>query len=301
MNGTRRPLRRSKRRAVKTGTVRRPDGVGTARPPPLPTGRAPSSPLPSGSPATRRPCAETWRSTDGHPLSRTVALGRAPPSEVPGARINRRSSSVSWSSITRVVAASRRGRSTTGGTCPPVEVRNTPPAASLNRSAPSRVSSSTSVRNVDRLQRSRLPTLRLSPPPFVAPQERLPPAVGRGVGEGVEQGPVGMERPACRREDRIDSEGVPARQPRPIVLEGGRLPGPARPRPERSDGNGLTVQLDEDQDLTFHVRHPRIVGRTARIRRGSRSSSRLSPTGSRAASITSPSRSAIPSTKSTEA
>ena len=172
-----------------------PDGVGTARPPPLPTGRAPSSPLPSGSPATRRPCAETWRSTDGHPLSRTVALGRAPPSEVPGARISRRSSSVSWSSITRVVAASRRGRSTTGGTCRPVEVRNVPPAGVLEpeRAEPSFVVDQS--QNVDRLQRSRLAPLGLSPPPFVAPQEHLSPAVGRGVGEGVEQGPVGMERP----------------------------------------------------------------------------------------------------------
>ena len=70
--------------------------------------------------------------------------------------------------------------------------------------------------------------------------------------------PIDVKRTGCRREHRIDAEPIPARQPRPVVLEGGRLSGPTRPRPERTYGNGFAVHLHEDQDLTFHVQAPRI-------------------------------------------
>ena len=76
---------------------------------------------------------------------RTDAVGRAPPSEVPDARSNCRSSSVSSSSMNRLAAPNGRGRSTSAGTDLTVEVRKRPVRGFLKRSAPSRASSSTSI------------------------------------------------------------------------------------------------------------------------------------------------------------
>ena len=80
-------------------------------------------------------------------FSMTEAFGRAPPSDEPGANSNRKSSSVSLSSMTCSAAERSFGSSTIGGMrLAPSSRRNGPPARSAKRRAPRRASSSTSNR-----------------------------------------------------------------------------------------------------------------------------------------------------------
>ena len=109
---------------------------------------------------------------------------------------------------------------------------------------------------VDGQQRSRLTAFRAGASALVAAHEGLSPSVRRRIREGVEQRAIAVELPSCEREYGIEAEGIAARQPGWIILEGRRFPGPTRARPEPPHGKALSGEIHEDEDLTFHDRYP---------------------------------------------
>ena len=242
--------------------------------------------------------------------SRTEALGRAPPSDEPGASSRRRSSSLSVSLATCSAAESSRGSSISGGiVVAPSSARNGPPfpLGEAQRALARFVVHHEQV--VDFPQRARRLALALRAPALGAAHQDASPAIGRGVADGAEQRFVGwrVKRAGAELQGRFERETVGMREPALVVLEGGALPvlAHARPQPPHQMGRafaGPRIRRRSSPSLLLDL-----SARTAsscrgrRMRCGRCSSSSARPTASCLGSARSASRSAIPRTKSTVA
>ena len=151
---------------------------------------------------------------------------------------------------------------------------------------------------------SRRPALLPRAPAFRPPHQETAPAVGHRIADGAEQRPSGrgVKRTGREHEGGLEGEALGMSEPRRVVLEPRAVPAPASPAPQTSDEGGRPVEVEGNEDLPVH--QPCAAGfrgRLARIRFGSASASRSSPTASRLASTRSPTPASRPSTNSTVA
>jgi len=190
----------------------------------------------------------TWRSRDDHRGRGSTPWAARPPGkcrEQAGARDPRRSlhrrvpgSSPSASGRARRGAEFARG--------PPLHTRF-PPALGIeaHRAASRRPPASGS--------RSRAGSSVRDPRSLGTTHQGLSPAVGRRIGERVEQRPLGVSGTAIERKLWVERETIRSLEPAPAVLEGGGLLAAARAHPEPADGNRSPGTIDVDDQLALHA------------------------------------------------
>ena len=139
---------------------------------------------------------------------------------------------------------------------------------------------------------------------FRPPHQETAPVVGHRIADGAEQRPArrGVKGTGREHEGGLEGEALGMSEPPRVVLERRAVPAPASPAPQTSDEDGRPVQVEGNEDLPVHQTCAAgFLGRLARMRFGSASAARSSPTASRLASARSPTPASRPSTNSTVA
>ena len=233
-------------------------------------------------------------------FSMTDAFGRAPPSDDPGANSRRRSSSVSFSSMTCSAAESSFGSSTSGGMrLTPSSRRNGPPSlfGKAQRALARLVVHQ--QQEVDFLKCARRGALALRAPSFHPAHQRPSPPVRRRVADRAEHRRIGrrVERAGAELQGRLQREPRGMFEPAFVVFESGAflVLAHAGPQPPHQVGNAVQVHVHKGF-FVHHLSFVRFCLRAPRMRCGRFSSSSCRPTGSFFGAARSPSRSAMPST-----